>query len=232
MKRFVRCSFLLFVLTGPVVQAQRSAIGWVVGISNSTYEFDEPVRLPGTSNRFLWHADYSKTDVLLGGDWTYRLSKHWQLKTGARVATSGYEQEYSFGTIVELGDGNFTTLPNDRLSVNHLFVQTPLMVRYLIWQKKWSPYVETGFDVNTYLITRQAERIGDRSKVVWKNTDTVHPVNLNAALAAGFQIRCSENACWFFECTGRYQLVRVEKGIRNPLLNWGAAAGWRVQLKK
>ena len=224
---------LLLCLTFPAFRANAqtpaSSFGIVVGYSTSTYQFDNTVVYPGSSSEFLWHGEYSKDNWNIGINLTRGISGHWQLKLGAQLTTSGYEQEINMGSI-ELGDGTFASLPADKLSVNHAFLEVPVLARYMLWDKKWSPYLEAGISTNYYLATRVRESLATRRRF-WGERDLVNPINLAADVTAGCQIRSGKRNSWFFQLRGRRQLIRVEKDARNASFDVGMETGWRMVLK-
>lgn len=223
--------FYLLLLSPTLLAAQRTYLGVVAGSSSTTYVFDDPAPYPGASDYFLWKGEQSGTDYLLGADLTRSWSTHWEIRLGMRFATSGYEQ--SIGPDwVETGDGDIVPLPEDRLSVSHLFLEVPLAARYLFLTKKWTPYAEAGISANTYLSTRVSERIGDEPNRFWKRNGAVRPLNLRAQVAAGIQFYSAQGKiCWFGQMTGHYQMIRIEKMVRNPLIDLAVETGCRFRLK-
>ena len=220
----------LFLLFPPLLSAQITYFGPTVGMSSTIYQFDTPVSYPGTSGYFEWRKDHSKNDYLLGAEMTRSVQEHWEIRLGARFATSGYAQE-DFQGFIEI-DNTMVPLATNRLIVNHFFLEVPLAARYVFLSKKWSPYAEAGVCTNTYLTTRVSERISNEPNRFWERNAAVYPMNLRGEMALGVQVKSFQGRiCWFGQFTGRVQLLQIEKDTRNPGLDFAMETGCRFRLK-
>ena len=222
--------FHLFLFFPALLSAQITYFGPTAGASATTYYFDTPVTYPRTSGYFELREDESKNDYLLGAEMTRSVTAHWEIKLGARLATSGYAKE-EFQGYIEVGDGTTVTLPTNRLAINHFFLEVPLAARYVFLAKKWSPYAEAGVSTNTYLTTRVSEKISDEPKRFWERSEAVYPTNLRGEIALGVQVKSFQGrVCWFGQISGRKQLVRIEKDRRNPSIDLAMETGCRLRM--
>ncbi|MCC6459548.1 MAG: PorT family protein [Saprospiraceae bacterium] len=220
---------LAVLATGQAARAQTTTVGWVLGLAPTTYQFDAPTVYPGTSTGLGWLGAYTKNNLLLGADVTRTLAGNWQLKSGLRLSTSGYTQEVYMGTI-ELYDGTIIESYNT-LTINHVYLDLPVLARYQLWQKKWSPYAEAGISTHYYLSTLVSDLGWHVVERRFEHNLTSRPLFLRANLALGCQLRVGERRYWFAQLTGYWQLLRAEEYVRNPVPNLGAEIGWRCGIE-
>lgn len=221
-----------FLLFCPPLYAQGDYWGPVAGFSSTRYLFDTPARYPGTSSHFSLFADESQIDFFLGAEMVRPLSGHWGFKLGLRLASSGYSKVEP-GEYYEIEPGTVVAYPDNRLSVSHIFIEIPLTARYVLWNKKWSPYAEAGISTNTYLITPVVESLYGEKVRFWRRNRAVNPTNLRAGLSVGIQIKASKDRlCWFGQVSGRRQMLQIEKDTRNPYTDFAIETGCRFRLKQ
>ena len=233
---FTALLFTLFFVS-PVatarLSAQKSAVSIVAGLTRIPYEFDGPTRYDKTAAFFLWDGTQQRTHYHLGADYHYAISGHWQIKTGLRVAYSRAAQELDLQWPAENANGQYMPIyQNERLELQHLFLDVPLAVRYVFSDRKFTPFAEAGFVMGAYLTSGIKERIEDQVGEKWSRNGAARPFSLAAQLAAGVQYRLSARQALFVQVQPRVQLVGVEKVSKNSGLGLGVEAGWRAQLRK
>lgn len=235
MKTVSRITFsslvLLFVLTA-TLKAQKTAIVITGGLMHTAYEFDGPQVYSNTSFIFPWSGRHARVNGLLGAEVIRAVSTHWQLKTGLRLYLTGYTQEIDLMWPSEFTpEGYKPLIPNERLVVNHLFLEIPLLVRYRFTEKRFAPYAEAGISTNYYLTTGVKQRIEGNTEKFQQRNEAVNPVNVALRCAAGVQYRVFGKQLVFLQPVLRYQMGSIEKTSANPSLGWGVEAGWMLQLK-
>jgi hypothetical protein len=232
--RFTFSISVLFLIlaTAATLKAQKTEIALTGGILNSTYKFEEQTTYPNTASFiFPWEGTYSRTNALVGADLLHSLSTHWQVKTGLHFYLTGYVQETDLMWPSEFTlEGYKPLLPNERLIINHLFLEIPLLLRYRLTEKRLTPYAEAGISTNYYLTTGIKERIEGNTKTSRQRNEAVNPVNVALRFAAGVQYRLSEKHRVFLQPMLRYQLGSIEKTAANPGIGWGVEAGWMLRL--
>ena len=224
---------LLLALFTAALSAQRTELTVIGGVFQTPYRFADRTQYPHTSFSFPWSGDYRKDNVLLGADLSRALHTHWQVATGLRLFLSGYAQVKDFHWPSEVTpDGTYSAdLPIDRLAINHLFLEVPLLARYLFSAGKCTPYIETGISTNYYLTTGVKERLEGGTKKFRERNDAVRPVHFTGHLDAGLQYRYSDRQALFVQAALRYQLNTIEEGSENPGIGYGLNFGWRLRLK-
>ncbi len=225
--------FFVFLAASTGLSAQKSAVSIVAGLTRMPYEFDGPTRYDQTAAFFLWDGTQQRIHYHLGADYNYAVAGHWQIKTGLRVAYSRVAQELDLHWPSENANGQYMPVyQNERLELQHLFLDVPLAVRYVFSDRKFAPFAEAGFVMGAYLTSGIKERIEDRVGEKWSRNGEVRPFSLAAQVSAGVQYRLSARQALFVQVQPRVQLVGVEKVSKNAGLGWGVEAGWRVQLRK
>ena len=224
-------ALFLILATAATLKAQKTEIALTGGILNSTYKFEEQTTYPNTASFiFPWEGTYSRTNALIGADLLHSLSKHWQVKTGLHFYLTGYVQETDLMWPSEFTiEGYKPSLPNERLVINHLFLEVPLLFRYRFTEKRLTPYAEAGISTNYYLTTGIKERLEGNTKKFRQRNEAVNPVNVALRVGAGVQYRLSEKHRVFLQPVLRYQLGSIEKTSVNPGIGWGVEAGWMLR---
>lgn len=226
-------ALLLFFLITTALTAQKTFFSISVGIQRTAYEFDGQQSYPNTSPIFPLTGRRARTGQVVGAELTHAVAKHWQLKTGLQFRITGYAQETDLRWPSEHDNyGKYHPyLPKERLVVNHLFLEIPLLVQYRFAEKRATPYVEAGVSTNYYLTTEVKQRIAGETEKFRQRNEAINPVNAALRCAAGIQYRISKKHQVFLQQVLRYQAGRIEKNSANPGLGWGVEAGWMLQLK-
>lgn len=237
---FIRSSYFhtcltatLFVLlfSPTLLSAQKTDLAISGGIIHTAYEFKGVQLYPNTAFIFPWSGRQARLNPLFGIEVIQAVSAHWQIKTGLRLYVTGYTQETDLMWPSEFTPAGYApSLPNERLSVNHLFLEIPLLVRYRFAEKTWTPYAEAGISTNYYLTTGVNERIEGNEKTFQEKNDAVNPVNLALQGAAGIQYRLAERHRFFLQSTLRYQASSIEETSSNPGVGWELTTGWMLRL--
>ena len=229
------CLFLLLLLGTHRSVAQQSSISIVGGVFQTQYDFvlNAGTVYPNSSFIFPWEGKYTKTNALFGLDLNRSVSEHWQIKTGLRLFLTGYRQEKDLKWGSEFtGNGYEPLLPNERLVINHLFLEVPLALRYFILVKKFAPYLEAGISTNYYLTTQMKQRIEGNEATFFDNDKSqINLLNFALKLGIGLQYRLAGKHGFFVQPVIYSQLKSVEKVSRNPGPSFGLEAGWQIQLK-
>lgn len=225
--------FLLFLL--PAARAQRTAIAIVSGISTAPYEFPAPVVYSNTVPIWVWSGRYHRTGFLMGIDLHRAITTHWQFKAGIRLQVLNMSQQTDLQWPSETdGNGNYVpTLPDDRLTMSHLYLEIPLRARYMMLPgKRVTPYLETGFATHYYLTTGIGQRLEGSTDQQTLRIKEVHPLHLSLLLAAGIQCHLSERHQLFMQIGLQYLSDSVDKVSEKNGLTLGLETGWRIQLKQ
>ncbi len=211
--------------------AQQNSISIVGGVFQTSYAFEKSTLYPNTAIVFPWQGEYSKANMLLGADVSRSLSDHWSIKTGLRLLLTGYSQEVDLMWGSEFTPNGYERLlPNERLVINHLFLEIPLAVRYIILRKKITPFAEAGITSNYYLKTRVKQRIEGHYKKYWDSSEDVHGLNLALKAGAGLCYRITEKQRLFVLPLIRYQLTNIEQMSSNFGIGFGLEASWQFHL--
>lgn len=226
-----RKTTLIFLFFPTLLFAQKTDLSFSGGIIYTAYKFEGTQFYPNTALLFPWSGRHARVNPLFGVEVIHAFAAHWQIKTGLRLYVTGYTQETDLMWPSEFTPAGYApSLPNERLSVNHLFLEIPLLVRYRFAEKTWTPYAEAGISTNYYLTTGVNERIEGNEKTFQEKNDAVNPVNLALQGAAGIQYRLAERHRFFLQSTLRYQASSIEETSSNPGVGWELTTGWMLRL--
>ena len=229
--RFSLLVLLLVLATAATLKAQKTDLSFSAGFMHTAYEFDGLQIYPNTAFIFPWEGRRARVNPLLGIEVIHALSAHWQLKSGLRLYVTGYTQELDFRWPSEFTPTGYqASLPNERLAISHLFLEIPLLVRYRLTEKTWTPYAEAGISTNYYLTTGISQRIEGNENQFQEKNEAVNPVNVALQGAAGIQYRLTEKHRLFLQTTLRYQASSIEETSSTPGLGWGLETGWLLRL--
>ncbi len=229
--RFFALFFVVFTLHN--LTAQRTGLTLTGGAVPTAYRFAPRTVYPNTSFSFSWEGGYTRPNVMFGADLYRTLNAHWQLESGLRLLLTGYTQTKDYQWPSEFApDGTYTaSLPDERLAINHLFLEIPLVARYLFSTARVTPYAEAGMSANYYLTTGVKERLEGETKKFRDRNEEVRPLHIALDLAAGVQWSYSARQAVFAQAIVQYLLNGIEKAAENPGLGYGFQAGWRLRLK-
>lgn len=163
-----------------------------------------------------------------GVNYNKKLSQKFYLKTGLRLARGGYvlNQFYAlqYGTQHD-GQGGFDpnapTLEefNDlNISYNYLFVEIPIVGRYQLSEKKWSPFIEFG--------------VSPMISLEKSNLRTYNKFHLASNLSVGVNYTPFEKVQFFAQPIFRYHFTNLvdDTPIKEHLYNYGLEFGarWKI----
>lgn len=224
----------IFAFCGARLDAQGTEIGVTAGALSSPYTFSPAYTYPGALYVFAFDGSYNQANALLGADLLRSVSRHWQFRVGLRGFLSGYhvETDLMWSSEFNSNGGYEPSLPNERFMANHLFLEIPLQLRYLLFpDKKFGLYAEAGFSTNYYLSTWISQRVEGNAKNRWERNSDVRPVNLSLDVAAGAQLRLGEKRTLFLQPVLRFPVSDVEKTDGKNGVSVGLETGLRWRLR-
>ncbi len=231
LRRFVFLTALLFLLSpASRMEAQRTAFSIVGGMCRIPYSFATPVHYSNAKISYSRNSPEYRNSYCFGVDLNQAVSKHWQIKVGARMQITALTQEVDLHWPAENnGQGQYKPLyPNERLDMWNVFIEVPLMARYVFSERKLVPYAEAGLSTNYYLQSKIKETFLGDTETFKGRVEELRPVNFALVFAAGIQYRYSAKQSLFVQPVLRYQLNSVEEVTENRGLGFGMELGWRV----
>lgn len=226
-------ALFLCAAAAAALPAQRTDLSIVGGVFQTPYRFADRTLYPNTSFTFPWSGDYAQASGLLGVDLSRAFSPHWRIETGLRLFLTGYAQEKDLHWPSEVSsNGTYTAaLPIDRLAIHHLFLEIPLLTRYLFSTGAWTPYLEAGILTDYYLTSGVKERLEGHTNKFRDRNDAVRPLHFALHLGAGMQYQYSGRQAAFLQAVVSRRLNSIENGSENPGIGFGLHAGWRLRIK-
>lgn len=168
-----------------------------------------------------------------GFNFNQQLFEKWFLKTGLRLASVGYrsaKKELRFGDQHD-GSGGFdeTSTRIQQLTIDYLFLEIPLMLRYEWQREKWAPFVEGGVSTSYYLVTRLTTSIdNDDTTRLDNQSDAAIPIYFVANASFGMNYNISEQWQAFGQSIFRFHLNPISKEvIKEYLYGLGLEMGVR-----
>lgn len=239
--------FSLFLLPLLIFGQARQSIDFVGGVeyANAT---KGPSFAPGQCNTLDTDFERAVVNWRFGANYNRQLSNKFWLRSGLRLASSGYETSYV--SIFDYGSGwgdildglNYGGNSNPcssiqiietPISVDFLLMEIPLVVRYEANQKKFAPYFELGLSPSFYLSAEEEiERAdGTRFRSSYLDSDNFNRFNLVGLVAFGFNYTLSDNWQLFGQPTFRYHFTQIfDSSNSRNLYNYGLEMGVRKQL--
>jgi hypothetical protein len=168
-----------------------------------------------------------------GFNFNQQLFEKWFLKTGLQLASVGYrsaKKELRFGDQHD-GSGGFdeTSTRIQQLTIDYLFLEIPLMLRYEWQREKWAPFVEGGVSTSYYLVTRLTTSIdNDDTTRLDNQSDAAIPIYFVANASFGMNYNISEQWQAFGQSIFRFHLNPISKEvIKEYLYGLGLEMGVR-----
>lgn len=168
-----------------------------------------------------------------GFNFNQQLFEKWFLKTGLQLASVGYrsaKKELRFGDQHD-GSGGFdeTSTRIQQLTIDYLFLEIPLMLRYEWQREKWAPFVEGGISTSYYLVTRLTTSIdNDDTTRLDNQSDAAIPIYFVANASFGMNYNISEQWQAFGQSIFRFHLNPISKEvIKEYLYGLGLEMGVR-----
>ena len=232
-----RILLLLLLVSATGLAAQQSFLDASVGVHYAFRRLTDSDP-PSGVNR-LAENEQGVITGSVGFHYGRQLGDRLALRTGLRLMTLGYGFRIDglrWGSQFD-GQGGFdpgldpdapaeVTGRNDRI-----FLDVPLLVRYAMHPGRWKPYVEAGLLPGAYLTTRTEQRAGDERTVEYRDgaRQSIHRVQLGAALSLGVSYGLSGRYALFLQGSGRYQLTPLADG---PYRERPYAGGLEVGLRR
>jgi len=156
-----------------------------------------------------------KLNYRIGFNYTFYLSETLMLKSGLRFTNPGfrtglistYDPTVDINEFPKQWDRN-----GNRYQFNYLFVEIPMMLRY-VYSKNWcKSYVEFGLSSNIYMKSLILERIIEEEAVNKSFvTEDINRFNVLVNFAIGAEMQLDRNFVSFVQLMTRYQLTNLRK---------------------
>ena len=176
-----------------------------------------------------------------GLNYNHRLTNSIFLKTGIRFASLGYQgikkTDLRWGSQSD-GNGGVIIDPNlpqeVQIKNSYWFIEIPLMFRYELDQKKWTPFFEAGISPHIYLTTKikQITDLETTTEIRRNNPSSNRHLNFAFNLSFGWNYQLNENLQFFGQPILRYHLSSSYKTgpIKEHYYNIGLEFGLRKKL--
>lgn len=154
----------------------------------------------------------------VGANFNFRIFEKVMFKTGIRYANVGdnfFMDDLRWPS--EIGPNGFEpdpTLPRYiNLITKHRYIEIPLIVRYEIANKKFSPFVEFGLSPHLYVNTKTINKTNFTSSSVVRDyselADGFNKLQLAAVLSVGANYNANKTIQVFAQTTLRYNINRL-----------------------
>jgi hypothetical protein len=180
--------------------------------------------------RFRNKAESVKSSFRIGFNYNLAVSEKVFFKTGMRLTNPGYLATWIDTTIYKKeGSPNFFNLNRD-FKYSYLFLEMPIMVRYIYSENWCKSFIEGGFSTNYYLETRIKSIPNEDSAEIYNLKEEVTPINLSANVSIGAEFLIAKRIPAFIQMIFRYQITNLEKNqLKEYLWTAGFESGMRYE---
>ncbi len=182
-----------------------------------------------------------KLNTRFGFNFNKKVADRWYLKTGLRLAGVGY----TLRKLTNLrwpneqdGNGMYVPDPNlpheIRFTEDYWFLELPVMARFELGQKRWTPFVEAGVLPSVYLKTRigQYTDVGNSATFVREDIPGFNNFQMAGSVSFGMNYNLNQQIQFFGQPVFRYYFTKLtDKPVKEHLYSAGMELGCRFILK-
>lgn len=152
-----------------------------------------------------------------------KLHNNLYLKLGISWLNEGYSSDdkslifFDSGVVLEA-----------KIKNNYSFIEVPLVLRYELWDRKWTPYAEIGCAVSTYIFSRNVYVYENERSTQQSKDGYFYNFHATAITALGTNYNINEHFQLYVQTAFRIHFSPlVEAPIKEYLYNFGLELGGR-----